>query len=403
MFSYRGAGAVFRALLLPGLLAAAGCDGPTDSAPRAAELRLSADSLAVVQGTADTLTALVVDSRGNPVPAARVAWASSDTAVATVDSAGVVRGVRVGTAEVSATTPGQGGTPLTVRSAVRVLPSVRLTFEPDSIVLGAPGCSAQLLARVRRHSGEELTALSPPFSVADSTVVSLFGLTIPGTYRGQTRGVHAERAGATQVIATYQGAADTARVRVVSDAVHRFYIGSRRDAGSPLERRDMAPGDTTRVSATAEYGPCAPGSPSGPTVPGVVAGYRSLDEGVATVDASGRVAARSRGTARIVGTWREFADTVLVEVRSFRVVPADTTVAVGDTVRYRAWATDAGGTETEVRVGGIGNSNGLASTAFLPGNVPIAVARGPGVVTIGLYVLGGYREATLRIVEKPGG
>ena len=29
-------------------------------------------------------------------------------------------------------------------------------------------------------------------------------------------------------------------------------------------------------------------------------------------------------------------------------------------------------------------------------------ARKPGVVTIGRYVLGGYRDATLRIVERPG-
>ncbi len=395
------AGALLRTKLLLGLLAAAACDGPTDSGPEAASLRLSADSLSLVAGTADTLAAVVADRRGNPVTQARVAWSSSDTTVATIDSIGVVRGVRTGTAEVTATTPGQGGTPLVVRSAVRVLPSVRLTFEPDSLVFAAPGCSGQLLARIRRHTGEELTVLNPAFSVTDSTVVSLFGINTSGTYRGQIRGVQAMRMGTSRVIATYEGAADTTQVRVASDAVRRFYIGSRREAGSPLERRVRAPQDTMRLTARAEYAPCNPADHSGTEVPGVSAAFRSLDESVAAVDAGGLVLARSLGTARIVGTWRDFADTVVVDVKSYRITPVDTTVFVGDTVRYRAFVKDASGNETEASGGGIGIGSDVASLAFLPGGVPVVVARRPGVVTIGVGVLGNLRPTTLRVVERP--
>jgi alpha-amylase len=395
------AGALLRAQLLLGLLAAAACDDPTVSGPKAASLRLSADNLSLVAGTADTLAAVVVDTRGNPVAGARVAWSSSDTSVATVDSTGVVRGVRTGTAEVTATTPGQGGTPLAVRSAVRVLPSVRLTFVPDSLVLAAPGCSGQLLAGIQRHTGEELTALNPAYSVTDSTLVSLFRINTAGTYRGHIRGVQAIRVGTARVIATYEGAADTAQVRVVSDAVRQFYIGGRREAGSALERRAGAPQDTFRLTARAEYAPCSPASDIGTEVPGVSAAFRSLDESVATVDAGGLVTARSLGTARIVGAWRDFADTVVVDVKSYRITPVDTTVFVGDTVRYRAFVKDASGTETEAIGGGIGIGSDVASFVFLPGNVPVVVARRPGVVTIAVGVLGGMRPTTLRVVERP--
>ena len=58
------------------------------------------------------LTATVYDSRGNVIPGAQVAWASSDTRIATVDNTGRVRGVAVGSVIITATSSDKAGTAL---------------------------------------------------------------------------------------------------------------------------------------------------------------------------------------------------------------------------------------------------------------------------------------------------
>ena len=56
------------------------------------------------------LTATVYDSRGNVIPGAQVAWASSDTRIATVDNTGRVRGIAAGSAIITATSSDKAGT-----------------------------------------------------------------------------------------------------------------------------------------------------------------------------------------------------------------------------------------------------------------------------------------------------
>jgi uncharacterized protein YjdB len=56
------------------------------------------------------LTALTRDASGNVLTGRVVTWTSSNTAVASVSSAGVVTGVKVGTATITATSEGKTGT-----------------------------------------------------------------------------------------------------------------------------------------------------------------------------------------------------------------------------------------------------------------------------------------------------
>jgi trimeric autotransporter adhesin len=61
-------------------------------------------------GKSTTLSARVMDAAGNTLTGRAVAWSSGDTRIATVDQAGVVRGVRRGTTVVTATSEGKLGT-----------------------------------------------------------------------------------------------------------------------------------------------------------------------------------------------------------------------------------------------------------------------------------------------------
>jgi uncharacterized protein YjdB len=65
---------------------------------------------AIGEGKSATLTATVTDVAGNVLTERPVTWASGDTRIVTVDQSGVVRGVRKGSAVVSATSEGKLGT-----------------------------------------------------------------------------------------------------------------------------------------------------------------------------------------------------------------------------------------------------------------------------------------------------
>ena len=71
---------------------------------------VSPSSVSVQVGKATTLSARVTDAAGNVLSNRPVSWSSGDTRIATVDQAGVVRGIRRGTVVITATAEGKFGT-----------------------------------------------------------------------------------------------------------------------------------------------------------------------------------------------------------------------------------------------------------------------------------------------------
>jgi uncharacterized protein YjdB len=66
--------------------------------------------LTIGAGKNSTLTARTLDAAGNTLSGRSIVWTSSDTRFVTVDQSGVVRGVRKGSAVISATSEGRVGT-----------------------------------------------------------------------------------------------------------------------------------------------------------------------------------------------------------------------------------------------------------------------------------------------------
>ena len=84
-----------------------GSDGPTGGTS-VASVRLSASSLSILIGQTDQLNATPKDAQGNTVAGAPAAtWTSSNNPVATVSSSGLIAGVTVGTADITATISGK--------------------------------------------------------------------------------------------------------------------------------------------------------------------------------------------------------------------------------------------------------------------------------------------------------
>ena len=75
-----------------------------------ASVSVAPASASVQAGSAIQLTATPKDANGNPLSGRTVSWSSSNTSVATVSSSGLVTGVTVGSATITATSEGQSGT-----------------------------------------------------------------------------------------------------------------------------------------------------------------------------------------------------------------------------------------------------------------------------------------------------
>lgn len=137
----RAAGLIVRAVVV---FAAAACSGDSDSEftrpqPAVASVRVTLSAPVLSVGETATLTAVALDADGNPLPDTPVTFASSHSAVASVDARGVVTGVGPGVATLTATIEKvTGSTPITVRG------SITLRATPDEAV--SPGEIVRLLA-----------------------------------------------------------------------------------------------------------------------------------------------------------------------------------------------------------------------------------------------------------------
>ena len=100
------------------------------------------------------LTATLADASGNTLSGRVIAWSSNQTSIATVSSSGVVTGVSMGTATITAMSEGQVGT-----ATVNVIaPGVRtVQVLPSSATIGVLG-TVTLTATVRDPSGAIITA-----------------------------------------------------------------------------------------------------------------------------------------------------------------------------------------------------------------------------------------------------
>ncbi|HXI19997.1 MAG TPA: Ig-like domain-containing protein, partial [Gemmatimonadales bacterium] len=224
-----------------------------------AAVRVQPASVTLSAGQTTQLAAALEDAAGNPLNRP-VTWSSSDQAIATVDANGLVTGVAVGDATVSATSEGiQGHAGVTVRVAV------------GSVVIADPGTdplevglTLQLSATVLDVNGNTLTDRPLTWSSSDAAVATVddAGLvtavgrgsaTISAAVEGKTASVtvrvvgesttlgnnlsypvvFAEGIGITGVEAAQDpGIRPTAAEGITADTVPFFYEGNAPDYGT---------------------------------------------------------------------------------------------------------------------------------------------------------------------------
>ncbi len=314
------------------------------------------------------------DGNGHVVTGAEFVWSSDDESVVNVNSEGLATAAANGSARVTATSGSQ-----TASAEVSVEQEVaEVSVSPPPTVLGAFGDTVRLSAEATDANGHVVAGTAFTWTSGDTliAVVDDAGL------------VTAVGNGEADIMAASGAVSGTAAVTVAQK------LGA--VAVSPSTGTLEALGDTVRLLAEAT-------DANGHPVAGTVFTWTSGNTLVAMVDSAGLVTAVGNGQTEIAAASGAVSGTATVTVAqqpgAVVVTPStDTLVALGDTVRLSAEATDA-------------NGHAVSGTVFawVSGDTLVAVVDGTGLVTaVGNGVTtvtaasgGALGDAMVAVIQSP--
>ena len=306
----------------------------------------AADTL-VALGDTVRLTAEASDTNGHAVEGAEFTWASADTAVATVDAAGLATSVGAGEVEVTATASGiAGGAALTVVDPVPATVAVT----PGEVALGTLGQTAQLAAEVRDQIGRVMESATVSWSSSDTTVAEV-----------DASGLATAAGNGKATITAASGSASGSAVVTVMQQVSSVAVSPAADT--------LVAGDTLRLAAEAT-------DANGHPLAGARFAWASGDTLVATVDDAGLVTGIGAGEVEITAAAAGVAGAAKLAV----VAPAPTTIAVApDTVAFAALG-DTARLMAEVR-DQVDRPMADQAVAWASGDTLVATVDSAGLVT----------------------
>lgn len=285
-----------------GSSACSGGDGGSEP-PRVASVTISPPTVSVSVGGTTQLSAAVTASNGSTL-SRPVSWSSGSAAIATVSASGLVTGVTVGTATISAAADGITGS---AQVTVTPPPVATVTLAPATLALFV-GATGALTATLRDAAGAALTGRAVTWTSSNAAVA-----TVMPTPTGAT--VTAVAPGTATISATSEGISGSATVTV---------------ALVPVATVSIAPNAATvprgaTVVLTATTRDSAGGALAGRTVV-----WTSSAPAIATVTPAGvttTVTALAVGTTQVTATSEGRSATVLVTVASPDLILArDTTL-----------------------------------------------------------------------------
>jgi len=311
-----------------------------------ASVTVSPTAATVTVAATTQLTATPKDANGTALSGRVVTWATSNAAVATVSASGLVTGVAVGSATITATSEGQSGTSaLTVTN----VPVASVTVSPTAAGLTV-GATTQLTATPQDANGTALSGRAITWATSNAAVatVSVSGL------------VTSIAAGSATITATSEGQSGTSAITVTSVPVASVTV-------SPATA-SITVGATTQLTAN-------PKDANGTALSGRVVTWATSNAAVATVSASGLVTGVAAGSATITATSEGKSGTSAitvtnVPVASVAVTPATANLPVGSTLQLTVTLKDALGNPLSGRV--------VTWASNAPG---VAAVSGTGLVT----------------------
>jgi|GEM_PF-1293923 len=229
-------------------------------------------------GATAQVAATPLDSSGKPVSGYTVTWSSANSAVATVSSTGLVKGVAFGSTSVIATVNGvQGSAAANIVPVGTAVPSVNPAFE--SLLTGQ---SAQVTAVLKDSTGNVISGATFTWATSNSSVAK-----VTPSSSSSSATISAVGAGSASITATANGSK-----AAVSVVVNLVPVATVSVSPSSLS---LTVGQTGTFAATAR-------DSTGGTLTGRTVTWTSSNTGIASVSAGGVVTAVAAGTATISAT-----------------------------------------------------------------------------------------------------
>ena len=336
--------------------------------PVASVVVLPATASVTVGGTVQ-FVAVPLDSTGTALGGRTVTWASSNTGVATVDGSGLVTGVTVGSATITATCEGKSGTGAVTVTAVTV-PVASVTVSPASASVPT-GQTVQLTATTKDANGNPLTGRTVTWASSNTSVGTV-------SSSGLVTGV---AAGSATITATSEGKSGTSAVTVTAVTVPVATV-----TVSPASATVFA-SQTLQLAATTK-------DASGNILTGRTITWASNNISVATVGSNGLVSGLVAGSATITATSEGKSGTSAITVSAPPPPPTGTCLTqVGSLVTLSGFRTstyETGSLSASAKVD-------ATSAQFLVDqatNVPVRVGGGDGICWSGGEVLGQFPPST---------
>jgi len=345
----------------------------------AASVAVSPVSSTVPVNGTEQLTATTRDESGNVISGRTVIWETSASSVATVNSSGMVQGVSVGHATVTATSDGNSGS---ADISVEQPPVATVSVTPTSPTIGVNG-TVQLTAILKDANGADLSGrvVTWETSASGTATVSASGL-VTGVAAGQaTITARSEsRSGTTAVTVQPLPPPPVASV-AVTPASSTILVNA-----------------TTQLTATMS-------DANGAVLTGRAVAWSTSAGGVATVSATGLVRGVAAGQATITATSEGQAGTVGVTVQippvaTIVVTPASPSIAINATVQLTATLRDASGNVLTGRT--VTWETSAAGTASVSASGLVAgVAGGQATITARSEGQAGSTVVTVQAAPAP--
>jgi len=320
-----------------------------------AAIALSPAAITGVPGNTAQVSAALTDANGNVVTGVTVSWSSSNTAVATISSGGLVTLVTQGTATIKASA---GGVTATIGATVNAAPVASVVLSPTSIT-GVPGNTAQVSAVLKDASGNTVTGKTVSWASSDATIanVSSSGL------------VTLQKQGSTTITASDGSISATVAVTVNAAPVMAIALSPTTVTG--------VPGTTAQLSGVPE-------NASGNAMSGISLTWSSSNTAVATVS-GGTVSLIKQGTATITAASGSVTATAAVTVNppavaAIKLAPASVTGVPGNTTQLTATAQDASGNPISGATVAWSSSSSATATVSSSGLVTL-VKQGTATIT----------------------
>ena len=340
------------------------------AAPDVAEVVVAPLTASVVVGSTLPLQVSLRDAAGQVIDGPAVVWTVQDTTVAIVSPTGVVTGRAVGSTQVAASANGRSGL---ASLTVLPVPVASVSVSPARVDL-APGSHASVTASAADAAGKSLDGRTVLWASSNPAVATI----------DATGVITAVAPGTATITATSEGVSGSA---LVSVAVPPIATVTLQPQSATVQR-----GATLQLTATVT-------DATGAAVTNRALTWISSNPGVAVVSATGLVTAVAPGSAKVIASLDDKADTasisvVAVPVGSVSVQPGTATLAVGQSTTLTATVKDANGTVVTDRTVAWTSSNALVATVTQAG---VVKALGAGTAVISATSEGSTGSASVSV------